>query len=651
MILRLFSLVSRILRLIVRRDGARPLSREPRGFMSRLARDRAGNTAMIVAGSMVPLLALVGGGVDVGRIYLVQSRLQQACDAGVLAARKELGTITAFNPSTDTARVADKGNRLFNVNFGKTMYGTSGRAFSMVISDDQSISGTASVTLPMAVMQFFGRKPALMSVACTAQLNAPNTDIMMALDVTGSMNETNSGDTSPKIAILKTVVKNFFTTMEAAKQTGSRMRYGFVPYSTNVNVGPLLSNDWMVTSWTYPSRTLIGTGSASGTYTYNTSSNLISGTAWDSAYSVAATYNSFKKTYSCSQPGNTLSNTTKTISTTSTPVTGPPAGTRTVSTIQVVYNGATYSTVALSGTTCTATKTTYTNYTLQYDTITEPKLATSSQWDYKDVTKDVSGWRTGSNGCIEERGTYEIADYDNVDLTKALDLDIDRVPTAGSPATQWRPQYPAIIYDRAMLWNGTGALSTLEVKTQAEYVAPYVAGFAACPAPAKKLQTWTAADLATYINGLQAGGSTYHDIGMIWAGRLLSPTGLFASENANASPSRPTSRHLIFLTDGQTSSYDLSYGAYGVEPLSKRRWSPSSALTLTQTVEKRFSFVCQQVRNRNITVWFIAFGTDLNPIMTECAGQGHFFSAANAGELSAAFEKIARSIGDLRLSQ
>ena len=137
---------------------------------------------------------------------------------------------------------------------------------------------------------------------------------------------------------------------------------------------------------------------------------------------------------------------------------------------------------------------------------------------------------------------------------------------------------------------------------------------------------------------------------MIWAGRLISPTGLFSGENADVG-GLPTSRNLIFLTDGQTSSLDLSYGAYGVEPLDKRRWSPSSSsLTLTQTVEKRFSFACEEVKKKNVTVWFIAFGTDLNPIMTECAGPGHYFSASNAEELDEVFSKIAKSIGQLRLS-
>ena len=108
---------------------------------------------------------------------------------------------------------------------------------------------------------------------------------------------------------------------------------------------------------------------------------------------------------------------------------------------------------------------------------------------------------------------------------------------------------------------------------------------------------------------------------------------------------------MIFLTDGQTSSLDISYSSYGVEPLSKRRWSEASPLTLTQTIEKWFSFVCDQAKKKNMTVWFVAFGTDLNPMMTECAGEGHYFRAGDADELEEAFLKIAKSIGDLRLAQ
>ena len=138
---------------------------------------------------------------------------------------------------------------------------------------------------------------------------------------------------------------------------------------------------------------------------------------------------------------------------------------------------------------------------------------------------------------------------------------------------------------------------------------------AACPPPAQKLKEMDSAELETYLGTLVANGSTYHDIGMIWGGRLISQNGLFASENADVG-GRPTSRHLIFLTDGETATRDLSYGSYGIEPLDRRRWNPvapAGGLSLNQVVEKRFTVACNQVKAHNVTVWVIGFGT----VMTE----------------------------------
>ena len=79
-----------------------------------LCRDESGNALILLAISVVPLLALVGSSIDLGRAYLVESRLQQACDAGVLGARKELGAIVDFDPDIDGAAVVSKGTRFFN---------------------------------------------------------------------------------------------------------------------------------------------------------------------------------------------------------------------------------------------------------------------------------------------------------------------------------------------------------------------------------------------------------------------------------------------------------------------------------------------------------------------------------------------------------
>ena len=254
------------------------------------------------------------------------------------------------------------------------------------------------------------------------------------------------------------------------------------------------------------------------------------------------------------------------------------------------------------------------------------------------------------SGCIEERDTYEITDWDNVDLTRALDLDLDLVPNPSDPDTQWRPMLHEFSYEREIWWNGTGTFKKDPVTTRNDYLMAAWANLSTCPTRSQKLQEMTSAEIAAYVDGLQVGGHTYHDIGMIWGGRLISPTGLFAEENADVD-SKPTNRHLIFLTDGETAPRDISYGTYGIEPLVERRWSQSSALTLTQVVEGRFGVACNEVKKRNVTVWVIGFGTTMTDLMKSCAGDGHWFQADDAAELGETFSKIAKAMGELRIAK
>ena len=65
-------------------------ARHSGGVTRRLARDVAGNTLAIMAIALIPLTAMAGAGVDTARLYVVKSRLQQACDVGALAGRKFL---------------------------------------------------------------------------------------------------------------------------------------------------------------------------------------------------------------------------------------------------------------------------------------------------------------------------------------------------------------------------------------------------------------------------------------------------------------------------------------------------------------------------------------------------------------------------------
>ena len=522
--------------------------------LRQLGRDQRGNVLVIVAAATVPMLAIVGGGIDMGRGYMSRTRLQQACDAGVLAARKRLGS-SAIVGKTVPKDATDTGNRFFKLNFQDYSYGTKTKpVFKMTLDTDFSIAGTASVDVPTTVMDMFGVETLPVSVECSSQFNYSNTDIMMVLDTTGSMSGTVSG--ASKITTLRKVVKDFYDTVEKSKTDGIRVRYGFVPYATNVNVGYLLQSRWMADTWDYEGRE---PNKDRSKWIYD--SYEVKTPDWGSGDSA------------------------------------------------VPYKGG------------------------NGNSKTKQKMAGSSP-------KDAEALPIEFEGCIEERGTYNIDDYDDVDLEKARDLDIDAIPDPKKPDTQWKP------WIRAVAWL-RGTKDPVETGNK---LSTSSGDNLSCPSQAHKLSEMTAAEVAAYVDGLKVGGTTYHDIGLIWGARLISPSGLFAGENVDVR-GRPTMRHLIFLTDGETNAQGNTYGAYGIEPSSQRRWAPGGKYTLNQTVENRFTFVCSALKNKNVTVWVIGFGTKMTPMLKNCAGNGHWFQADNAADLSAAFATIASAIGDLRITK
>lgn len=631
------------------------------GFLQRLARDRSGNTLAMMAAGLFPLLAMVGGGIDMGRSYLAQSRLQQACDAGVLAARKKLGSdvvVTGVIPEG----VDDVGNRFFNLNFRDGSYGTENRAFQMTLEGDLAISGVATVKVPTTIMSVFGYDNIDITVNCEAKLNFSNSDIMFVLDTTGSMSQTNPGDSEPRINVLRQVVKDFHAQIEASKTPGTRVRYGFLPYSTNVRVADILKSDWMVDRWTYQSRVPVPLPPVTVSYYY-----------YNQEY-ISGSYQQLPPYVSATCPANTYTQDIgQTVTVSNSPHQYYYDATQNGSQFSCIENDGMFTVTEQRWTNWKARhRWTYAydglwyNYTYRYKPrefdVSVLKAANGDDAPlYGSIRADLAGnhggtepvfWNVYNTGCIEERDTYEITDWDNVDLSRALDLDIDLVPTPGNPATQWRPMLPELVFERTINWQGQGNFSVPEVESSEYFLNPAWAGTHACPSAARKLGEMSATEVAKYVDDLVPTGDTYHDIGMIWGARMLSPTGLFAAENADVD-GKPTARHLIFLTDGQTDTYDVSYGAYGVEPLDRRRWrsQAESGISLNEVVERRFGVACAEAKKRNITVWVIGFGTSLNPVMEQCAGPGRFFEASDASELADVFSKIAADLGDLRISK
>src|SRR3546814_414796 len=117
------------------------------------------------------------------RLYLAKTRLRQACDAGALAGRKAMGS-----GSWSTTKGDDAAKEMFQANFADAAYGS--RALTKSFSETGgTVTGNASVVMPMTIMRIFGQTERTIAVTCTAEMRIPNTDVMFVLDTTGSMSD------------------------------------------------------------------------------------------------------------------------------------------------------------------------------------------------------------------------------------------------------------------------------------------------------------------------------------------------------------------------------------------------------------------------------------------------------------------------------
>src|ERR1700730_15984892 len=87
-------------------------------WLRALRSDARGSTLAICAAAIIPLLLLMGSGLDMSRAYMAKLRLQQACDAGSLAGRR------VMQADTLNATVTNEATKFFNFNFPQGAFQT-----------------------------------------------------------------------------------------------------------------------------------------------------------------------------------------------------------------------------------------------------------------------------------------------------------------------------------------------------------------------------------------------------------------------------------------------------------------------------------------------------------------------------------------------
>lgn len=621
------------------------------GLLARLRHNSAGNTIAMVGAFMVPLAAMVGSGIDMSRSYLVKTRLQAACDSGALAARKAMGG------GAYSSAAASVGTNFFNSNFAPGSFGATDISFTPSATSSGQVQATATATVPMTLMSMFGNDEVNLSVECEAKIEVANTDVMFVLDVTGSM-------AGSRIIGLRAAVLDFYDTLLAAAPSTSQLRYGFVPYSSNVNVGGVLPDSYISDTHTYQS---VVANMNTPDYPANSPTTNVT----------VETYGSTLTSSQCNSYGVRKSYPTNDGATFNG---GGPAPTATTVTVYSKKDWGATGTTSGTYRTCRRNKTVtttsfgplrgykFTSWTFRpvtYNTATfktgatvtiangKPNGYVPSSGDYNLLqlaqigTASPSSTRNTSftNKCVEERDTLAQATFSPLPAA-AYDLDIDTIPT--SNATRWRAMWSEIIFPRYNLPNETYANNNLNYGN---------AGFW-CPAPARRYATMTRGEVETYVNSLVTTGNTYHDLGMAWGGRLASPTGIFAADNVDTHPGangRPITRHLVFMTDGEMCNANGAYTSHGVEKLDRRVIGTADASSCSGESDirhaRRFSALCEAIKGKNISIWSVSFGTRLSTEMINCANPGQAFEAADSATLRAKFQLIASRIADLRIAR
>lgn len=146
--------------------------------------------------------------------------------------------------------------------------------------------------------------------------------------------------------------------------------------------------------------------------------------------------------------------------------------------------------------------------------------------------------------------------------------------------------------------------------------------------------------LQSAIDGLQATGNTYINVGLVWGWRVISPT--FPFTEGSEYGDVDWSKTIVLMTDGDNVPYN-QYSAYGSYP------GLSDA-----NLDSKVTTVCNNVKAKGITLYTITFQSGISnstrTLFRNCATKEEFyFDAPSNQDLIEVFENIANQLSQLHI--
>ncbi|MCC3305675.1 TadE/TadG family type IV pilus assembly protein [Sneathiella sp. HT1-7] len=214
-----------------------------RRFITRFSKNNQGVSAVIIAFLAIPLFGAIGLSIDLGRAYVLKSKLSTALDAAGLAVGRNI-----FAP-TDAEIYADA-QKYFDANFPSGFMGTSTITMdsSTVTWDStrENISLNVRADLGTTFMNVLGQPSLAVGAVTEIKRDNRGMELVLVLDNTGSMDSYLSGST--RMTELKSAAKNLVDILYGNDETKDKLWVGIVPYTMAVNVGPQ-NIDWLKNSY------------------------------------------------------------------------------------------------------------------------------------------------------------------------------------------------------------------------------------------------------------------------------------------------------------------------------------------------------------------------------------------------------------------